>query len=73
MKNRTQGGAVGGASNDASVEATPVPPRRDIVKTINFTAPVHIGGIECAVILCVQCIVQYTHIIQYSVISQRIA
>ncbi len=47
MKNRAQGGiggSSGRASNDASVEATPLPPRRDIVKTINFTAPVQIGG-----------------------------
>ena len=47
MKNRT-GGIGGGsgraASTDASVEATPLPPRRDIIKTINFTAPVQIGG-----------------------------
>ncbi len=42
MKNRAQGGI--GGSTDVSVEATPLPPRRDIIKTINFTAPVNISG-----------------------------
>lgn len=46
MKNRTQGAVGGGASTDVSVENTPLPPRRDIIKTINFTAPVQISGTE---------------------------
>lgn len=50
MKNRTQGGAaVGGASGQGSVpgssnEGTPVPLRRDSIRTISFTAPCHISG-----------------------------
>ena len=49
MKNRTQGGAaVNGASGGSVVgssnEGTPVPLRRDSVRTIAFTAPCHISG-----------------------------
>lgn len=50
MKNRTQGGATPGGATDqnsapgSSNEATPVPLRRDSVRTICFTAPCHISG-----------------------------
>lgn len=48
MRNRTQGGLGSisvGTSQDASAEAMPLPPRKDIIKTISFTAPVQIAGI----------------------------
>jgi len=38
MKNRSAVGAVG-PSPGASVEATPVPPRRDSIRSISFIAP----------------------------------
>lgn len=40
MKNRA---AVGGGSPPTSVEATPMPPRRDSIRSITFSAPCHIG------------------------------
>lgn len=42
MKNRT---TLTTASPGPSVESTPVPPRRDSVRSIMFSAPCHLGGI----------------------------
>lgn len=57
MKNRTalagQGGgaAVGGGSPLTSHEISPMPPRRDSIKTITFSAPSHLTG-EASNSLC---------------------
>ena len=52
MKNRTALAAAAGPSPGASNEPTPMPTRRDSIRTITFSAPCHLARESCQLVRC---------------------